>query len=151
MKWTGQDTVVYEKAKEYVDTAVIPLLPVAGGKEQQESVLMGEFTQYLTEYLEKQYMGRVYLLPPFTYLKEESGEEKKNRLTAWAAHFEKHGFKYFLFVTADMQWRKINLEEAGELVWIPAFSVHDMEPGKRHQAIEQQAQQIIPLMTQQWT
>ncbi|WP_147804779.1 YpiF family protein [Alkalicoccus halolimnae] len=150
MKWTYQDTEIYEKSKEYVDTAIIPLIPVAGGKEQKDSVLMGEFAQYLSDYIERQYMGRVYLLPPFTYLKEEEEKEKQKRVLEWSEHFKKEGFEYFLFITSDMEWRQIDLKKAGELVWVPAFSLSDMESKKRQQSVEQQARQIIPLMTKKW-
>lgn len=150
MRWNEQDAKIYKSAKEYVDTAIIPLLPVTGGKEQEEAVRMGEFTQYLTDYLERQYTGRVFLLPPFTYLKEEKLDEKQDRLKSWAEHFHKQGFSHFLFVTSDMQWRQADTREIGELVWVPAFSVAEMDPARRHQSIEQQAQQIIPLMTEKW-
>ncbi|SDN36930.1 YpiF family protein [Alkalicoccus daliensis] len=151
MRWNENDAKTYQSAKEYVDTAIIPLLPVAGGKEQEEAVRMGEFTSYLTDFLERQYTGRVYLLPPFTYLKEESTEDRLERLKTWTEHFKNQGFSHFLYVTSDSRWRQADARDLGELVWIPAFSLAEMDTNKRQQSIEQQAQQIIPLMTEKWS
>ncbi|CAM3720135.1 YpiF family protein [Alkalicoccus chagannorensis] len=149
MKWTNADADLYQKAKEYVDTAVIPLVPAAGGKKLEESIMMGEFVEHLTDYLERQYKGRVFLLPSFTYLRGETGAA--DRLREWTYHFEEEGFQHFLFVTADMAWRQERMEDAGELVWLPAFDVSGLDGAQRRQAVEQQAQQIIPLMTGKWS
>lgn len=150
MRWNEQDAKTFNKAKDYVDTALIPLIPLEGGKQLEDVVKMGEFTNYLTDFLERQYTGRVFLLPPFTYLREESAAEKYERLKNWTAYFEKEGFKHFMFVTADMKWREIDAKAIGELIWVPAFSMKDMDSSKKMHSIAQQAEQIIPIMTEKW-
>lgn len=150
MRWNEQDAKTFNKAKDYVDTALIPLIPLEGGKQLEDVVKMGEFTNYLTDFLERQYTGRVFLLPPFTYLREESSAEKYERLKNWTEYFEKEGFKYFMFVTADMKWRDVDAKAIGELIWVPAFSLKDMESSKKMQSIAQQAEQIIPIITEKW-
>ncbi|MGG3921063.1 DUF2487 family protein, partial [Geobacillus thermodenitrificans] len=32
MKWTSGDVATYEKERDYIDTALVPLLPVAVGQ-----------------------------------------------------------------------------------------------------------------------
>lgn len=150
MRWNEQDAKMFKDAKEYVDTALIPLIPVEAGKHLEDVVKMGEFSSFLTDFLERKYMGRVFLLPQFTYLRTETNEQKFSRLQEWTLHFEQEGFKHFMFITSDMKWRQINTNSIGELIWVPAFSLAEMEHGKKMKSIEQQAEQIIPILTEKW-
>ncbi|NJP38203.1 YpiF family protein [Alkalicoccus luteus] len=151
MKWIGKDMDTYSQAAEYIDTAVIPLIPAAPGKKMKDAVKMAEFTEYLAEYVEQQYTGRVFLLPPFTYLLTEPLADRMERLLTWQQAFSKEGFEHFLYLTADMDWRTADTKGNGELVWVPSFPLKGMDGRDKLQSIEQQAQQIIPIMTDKWT
>ena len=37
MKWNGNDIETYLKEKQFIDTAVVPLLPIAIGSEMKTS------------------------------------------------------------------------------------------------------------------
>ncbi|QKS71106.1 DUF2487 family protein [Paenalkalicoccus suaedae] len=150
MKWIESDYKTFVKAKEYVDTVIIPLIPVEAGRNQADSVRMSEFTGFLTDYLERQFMGRLLLTPAFTYLPTEEKDALQKRAESFASHFKDASLPHVFFVTADMAWRHLIEPEVGELIWIPSFSVADMEAAKRQQAFEQQAKQIIPLFTEKW-
>ena len=80
MKWVSKDIETYLSAKEYVDTAVIPLFTVSFGNEMKQSASSAEFITLLTNYLERQFTGRLMLFPPFTYLKTDDLEEVFNKL-----------------------------------------------------------------------
>ena len=68
--------------KEYVDTAVIPLIPVSFGDENETSAAsMSEFITLLSTLLERQFTGRILLLPPFTYLTEDDYENRLSDLS----------------------------------------------------------------------
>ncbi|MFL6555853.1 MAG: DUF2487 family protein, partial [Bacillus sp. (in: firmicutes)] len=59
MKWTPQDIETYLNAKEYVDTAVVPILAVSVGGEMKQSATVAEFITLLTGHLERQFTGRL--------------------------------------------------------------------------------------------
>lgn len=63
MRWRMTDAKDYLQAKDYIDTAVIPLINIKVGDHFKMAAEKGEFTQLLSEELERQLKGRVYLLP----------------------------------------------------------------------------------------
>ena len=63
MKWVSQDIEMFLKEKQYVDTAVLPLLPVSFGDDIKQSVAMTEFISLLSVQLERQFRGRLIMLP----------------------------------------------------------------------------------------
>ena len=77
MKWIVKDVEQFEQAREYVDTGVIPLLSISTAKKMK-MVVEQEFIELLSMELEREYKGRVLLLPAFTYLVES--QKRKGRL-----------------------------------------------------------------------
>ncbi len=78
LKWIVKDVEQFEQAREYVDTGVIPLLSISAAKEMKMVVEQGEFIELLSTELEREYKGRVLLLPAFTYLVESQKNEKRS-------------------------------------------------------------------------
>lgn len=76
LKWIVKDVEQFEQAREYVDTGVIPLLSISAAKEMKTVVEQGEFIELLSMELEREYKGRVLLLPAFTYLVESQKMKK---------------------------------------------------------------------------
>lgn len=63
MRWRITDAKDYLQTKDYIDTAVIPLINIKVGAHFKITAEKGEFTQLLSDELERQLKGRVYLLP----------------------------------------------------------------------------------------
>lgn len=74
MKWSSKDIQVYQKEKTYIDTVLIPLMPLAFQKEQTKAVLASEYIESISMELERMYQGRILLSLPFTYY---SGEKRR--------------------------------------------------------------------------
>lgn len=72
LKWIVKDVEQFEQAREYVDTGVIPLLSISAAKEMKTVVEQGEFIELLSMELEREYKGRVLLLPAFTLFSRKS-------------------------------------------------------------------------------
>ena len=68
-------------------------------------VEQGEFIELLSMELEREYKGRVLLLPAFTYL-VESQKNEKGRLQEWTDHLQREGFKHIAYVTSDFSWKE---------------------------------------------
>lgn len=71
MKWTAKDLDMYMQSKEYVDTVLIPLVPLSFKGQMKQSGSMNEFLTILSLEIEKQMKGRILLLPTFHYISDE--------------------------------------------------------------------------------
>ena len=72
--------------------------------------------------MEREYKGRVLLLPAFTYL-VESQKNEKGRLQEWTNHLRSEGFKHIAYVTSDFSWKEDMQELQGDLFWFPSLAL----------------------------
>lgn len=151
MKWITRDMDLYLQAKEYVDTAVIPLIPVTWENDVKTTVAMGEFITILTNEMERQFKGRIILFPPFTYTALESVESRIERLTTWTSELSEKGMKYFFFVSSDSIWKQQeeNLE-TGSLIWLPSLPLEYVEEKYKQAMLQDQMKQLITIFMSIW-
>jgi hypothetical protein len=149
MKWTGNDIDAYLQAKDYVDTAIIPLVPIDWETELKSSVVMGEYITLLSEGLEREYRGRVILFPPYTYLKMEPTELKLKRLKDWETMLQSNGFKHVIHLTSDVEWRS-HENEINSLIWMPAIPVSDMSADHKFSIVSDQIKQMMKIILEEW-
>jgi hypothetical protein len=150
MKWTPQDIETYLNAKEYVDTAVIPLFSVSIGEEMKQSAAAAEFINLLTGYLERQFTGRLLLFPPFTYLNSKNGDRILSDLKDWEASLVKGEIHHIFYITSDIDWRDREKELKGTLIWLPAIPLEHMNDSQKVAIIDSQVKQLLGLFTQKW-
>ncbi|RHW41257.1 DUF2487 family protein [Neobacillus notoginsengisoli] len=150
MKWTAQDLDVYKSAKEYVDTALLPLVPVAFGEEMGQSASMSEYTGLLASQLERQFTGRLILLPAFTYIQTEKIEEAVRRLNNWEEGLTAEGIKHIFLLTCDENWRFEENKLKGSLIWLPVLPLSSIEEQQRITLVNGQIKQLMKLFTAKW-
>lgn len=148
MKWTAKDLDMYMQSKEYVDTVLIPLVPLSFGAQMKQTGSMNEFLTILSLELEKQMKGRILLLPTFHYLSDEL--DKIKRLKGWANEVKENNFKHVFFLTSDFEWKKEERELENNLVWIPAIPLEGLEIEQAREMINQQVLQILDIFTYNW-
>ncbi|MEH7884684.1 YpiF family protein [Bacillus sp. JJ1609] len=148
MKWVAADIEMYQKAAEYVDTAIIPLLPVSFDSDMKQSASMAEFVGILTGQLEKQFKGRIFLLPAFVYIKGHSGNLKT--LQEWEKTVLDKQFKHLFFVTSDSSWRQHENEMSGTLLWLPSLPLEHIQDQQKVSIVEDQVKQLLTLFTEKW-
>ncbi|MEH7441688.1 YpiF family protein [Bacillus sp. JJ1122] len=148
MKWVAADIEMYQKAAEYVDTAIIPLMPVSFDRDMKQSASMAEFIGILTGQLEKQFKGRIFLLPAFVYIKGHSGNLKT--LQEWEKTLLDKQFKHLFFVTSDSSWRQLENEISGTLLWLPSLPLEHMQDQQKVSIVEDQVKQLLTLFTEKW-
>ncbi|MGN9864993.1 YpiF family protein [Bacillus swezeyi] len=146
MKWNAHDADVYLSAKEYIDTAVIPLISVQLGEQFKAAVSKGEFTSILAEELERQLKGRVYLFPPYTYL--QADEKSVKDIADLKEMSDKH-FRHTVFLTTDEKWKQV-LKGEQKLLWIPAIPLEHMKDSLKQKLLEDQIEQILNILLQYW-
>lgn len=150
MKWISQEVETYLNAKEYVDTAVVPLYSVAIGGEMKESAEAAEFIGLLTTHLERQFTGRILLFPPFTYLKSDSGEKVLGELKNWEVNILEAEFKHVFYITSDIEWRTRENELDGAVIWVPSIPLEQMNDSQKLKMMDSQVKQLLTLFTQKW-
>ncbi|QOR65255.1 YpiF family protein [Cytobacillus suaedae] len=151
MKWVTRDMDLYLQAKEYVDTAVIPLVPATWDHDVKTTVAMGEFITILTNEMERQFKGRIILFPPFTYTARESVESRIERLTTWTSELSEKGMKYFFFVSSDSVWKQSEEKlETGSLIWLPSLPLEYVEEKYKQAMLQDQMKQLITIFMSIW-
>lgn len=149
MKWIVADAKQYEQAREYVDTAVIPLLSISLIEKMQNVVMEGEFLTVLTNELEREYKGRVLLLPAFTYV-EIAKENERKRLQEWTSYLREQGLKHVIYVTSDSNWKTVEEEFSGHLFYSPVFPIVQLSDQAKREVIQTQMEPITELLTEKW-
>ncbi|MCF6137567.1 YpiF family protein [Pseudalkalibacillus berkeleyi] len=149
MKWRSKDIDVYNQASEYVDTAVVPLIPISWGQNKKNIVLKGEFPQLVSDELERQLKGRVVLFPPITYLESEKDEEILNRMEVLFEELKESDMPYPVFITSDVRWSgSPGLQE--HIVTIPPVPLEHMEEEYQREVISEQVKHLLQIVTKKW-
>lgn len=148
MKWTAKDLDMYMQSKEYVDTVLIPLVPLSFKGQMKQTGSMNEFLTILSLEIEKQMKGRILLLPTFHYLSDEM--DKVERLKRWANEVKENDFEHVFFLTSDFEWKKEERELENNLVWIPAIPLEGLEIEQAREMINQQVLQILDIFSYNW-
>src|SRR5699024_262914 len=107
---------MYLQSKEYIDTAIIPMLPIAWGEQVKSSVESGAFTQSVAVELERQLKGRVVLFPPFTYLMSEPLNQRLERIHEWRKLIIGENMKHVLLISTDTNWKSVEHDLEGSLI-----------------------------------
>jgi hypothetical protein len=150
VKWQVKEIDTYLQAKEYVDTVIIPLIPISMGQDMKSIVSMGEFITIISDELERQFRGRVIQLPPFTYLKKEDKENRESRLREWCNELKAEGAKSIVLLTSDFEWKNSEQELENQVIWLPTIPLESMESKYQRQVVDDQIKQLIPILTTMW-
>lgn len=150
MKWIPQDIDMFVTAKEYVDTVVIPLYPISFGDDVKQLANMSEFINLLTIQLERQFKGRLLLLPGFTYFKKQENDKYLNDLLEWEEVLKQEDFKHIFYVTSDSDWKMKEQKLSGSLIWLPALPLEHMDEKQKKSIIDDQVKQLLNLFVQRW-
>jgi len=151
MKWIPQEVETYLNAKEYVDTAVIPVYSLSFGEEMKQSAAAFEFISLLTGYLERQFTGRILLFPPFTYLKGDSMENVMSELLKWEENVLQSEFKHIFYITSELDLRMYETRIGGSLIWLPTLPLGNMIEPQKIEIVESQSKQLLSIFTQKWS
>ena len=142
MNYNTSDLDVFLQQKEFIDTAVVPLLPIdfsaEKGKQYASAAL---YITSLVNYVEKQFKGRIFVTPSFSYFHNiELKGIYENLVTA--------GFKHVLFVTTDQIYAKKT--EDYDILWLPAIPLESMDIEVVMRILQDQLQFVIPKLTEVW-
>ncbi|ELK45325.1 DUF2487 family protein [Halobacillus sp. ACCC02827] len=151
MRWTKADTTQYLPEKQYIDTVLIPLIPFDPSSDgsMTEQAFRRELTQLFTNFIEKEYHGRIFLAPDYHYL-SNTHETEWERLNQWISHFNTQPFQHVFLFTFDSKWRKYEAKLNGKLLWIPGMKEGDIQSKETQSFVKEQARQINELIQYDW-
>ncbi|MGG4168471.1 YpiF family protein [Rossellomorea vietnamensis] len=150
MNWNVKDIEVFEAEKAYVDTAVIPVVPVDFGEDIRVSAAQSEFINLLTLHLERQFKGRMMMIPSFTYRMSSSMDSEVSELSQWAEELTGSGVKHVFFLTSDSGWKKVEDKLGEGLIWVPSIPLENLDEQYKHSIMEDQVKQLLNVIVQKW-
>lgn len=146
MNFTVNDVAQFQAQKEFIDTAIIPLVQLnlsdTGMKQSSSAV---EYLMSLTNFIEQQFRGRLMLYPPFSYTEATKSEALPLQLQE---ELVQAGFKTVLFVTYDHGW---TTKEGLNVIWMPPIPLESMDKTMKQRILEDQLKQILPILMKAWT
>ncbi|MED4646134.1 YpiF family protein [Bacillus inaquosorum] len=146
MRWRITDAKDYLQAKDYIDTAVIPLINIKVGVHFKITAEKGEFTQLLSDELERQLKGRVYLLPPYTYVdrNEKTVQGLKDLREELISEFP-----HVVLLTSDENW---NSEDAlGKIIVTPSVPLEHLNDSLKRKILDERTAEILNVLLQLWS
>jgi hypothetical protein len=112
-------------------------------------VLSGEYVTILSNEFERQFKGRVFLLPPYTYIKD-SLEEEIIRFSAWKEDLHEKGFKYVFFLNGDDALDKSDHGLGSSLLKVHPVPLEHVESKIKQQIITDEVQALVPFIIKAW-
>lgn len=152
MKWTSEDLQKYVQAKEYIDTAIVPVLgfQMVEEKIMEKEALQKEVLSIYTNEIEKELSGRILLTPPYNYIKSKDITDEITRLNKWIEHIKEQPFTSVFILTFDNQWKKHEKEIDGDLLWFPSVQTGNIKSEETIKMIRNQVEQISELIRSYW-
>ncbi|WP_156289225.1 YpiF family protein [Oceanobacillus salinisoli] len=152
MKWRNRDLAQYVKAKEYIDTAMIPLIPfqLVNDQGMETDSFQSEVLSLLSNEMEKELSGRILLTPNYNYIRAANMEMEKDRLNMWVKDIQKQPFKHIFFLAFDSKWKKMEKELDGTLIWLPGVQTGELQSKEMQQMLRDQVSQIGELIRSYW-
>jgi hypothetical protein len=147
MYWNSKDISTFMEQKEFVDTAIVPLLLVDGRASHiKQSAGTADFLMSITAFMENQFKGRVVLMPPITYTKESN---RKLMGQEWKEVFLEAGFKHHFFISCDAQW--VTEVPELEVIYMPSIPLENMDQKLRQSILDDQIRQVVPIFANYWS
>jgi hypothetical protein len=151
MKWKTKDADLFFKSGEYVDSLLIPLLPVDFKEDFKSTIMMGEYTELLCDEMERQLQGRLFLGPKFTYVKDTNAATPLENLNQLLKHVTDSGhFKHIFLMTSDVTWKENEHAIDGQLFWIPALPLENMDEKYKLEVVKEQVKPLFKLIFNVW-
>ncbi|MFI8722246.1 YpiF family protein [Bacillus altitudinis] len=145
MKFQAEDADLFLQSKDYIDTAIIPLVGINASHIKQ-TVSLGEFTMLVAEDLERQLKGRVFLFPPYTYL--EVNNRKQEDILALKQSLQEH-FQHVVFITSDNKWKE-QLEVSESVFILQSVPLEHLKVNLKQKVIQDSVEQILNFLLQKW-
>lgn len=148
LKWELSSIDRYIEAKEYIDTALIPIIQVKMDDELKHSVADSTWIMGVAGSIEEQLTGRVMLFPYYTYTGLEEEVHLFSSLNTYAAHVKKNGFDNVIFLTHNDSWTALEGQLEAKALTILREKPDSLDVSKAE--MDEYAQRIVPKLIKFW-
>jgi hypothetical protein len=148
MKWELASIERYIEAKEYIDTALIPLIQVKLEDDLKLSLADSSWVLGVAGSIEEQLTGRVMLFPQMSYTGHEEEVHIISTLNTYALHIEQYGFKNVIFLTHNNSWEAKAEQLIAKILDIPREKPDSLDFSTGE--IKDYAQKIVPRIIGFW-
>jgi hypothetical protein len=152
MQWTKKDMELYLGSKEYIDTAIIPIIAFQMSQEANigKSTSKRELISIFATEIEKELSGRVLLLPNYYYLEYGDKSEEAKRLNSWTGEVQSQPFKHVFILTFDAGWKRHEKDLVANLLWLPGFQVENPNSEEMRNMVRGQVADVVELLRSYW-
>lgn len=152
MKWKKAELEKYVQAKEYVDTILLPLIPIQMGndEESEKNSFQSEIINIFANEIEKELSGRVMLAPNYNFLKTADKSIEAKRINFWIQDMQEQPFEHITLLTFDPSWKKHEKDINGSLLWIPGIQSGDIRSKEMQEFVRNQVAQITEIIRSSW-
>lgn len=152
LKWIKADLEKYLQEKKYIDTLLVPLLPISFSNDPELTNLAYKtnLLTTLSNELERELAGRLFQTPPYFYLEGTERSKEIERLNEWIMDACKQPFKHTFIVTHDMSWKKDEQALTGTLLWLPSLTSVDPQADEYKTFIRSQVEQLVEFIRSYW-
>ncbi|TYS33979.1 YpiF family protein [Bacillus pumilus] len=145
MKFHAEDADRFLQSKDYIDTAIIPLVGI-NAEQIKQTVSLGEFTILVAEELERQLKGRVFLFPTHTYV--EINDRKQEDVFTMKQSLENQ-FQHVVLITSDHDWKEyVAISES--LFLLKPVPLEHLKVELKQKIIQDSVEQILNFLLQKW-
>ncbi|WAA13753.1 DUF2487 family protein [Fervidibacillus halotolerans] len=150
MRWTAEEAVVYLQSKEYIDTALIPIISISFDQKGIDSGNDNEWIQRISMEIEKQFKGRILLLPPLSYATSFQKEQRKNWFRLWVESLNNNVFKHLLFIGTEDLWVSVAEEFDCKYFRIPSVPLRHLDDPYKWTMVQNQVKKLLPQIVEMW-
>lgn len=148
MKWNVKDVEMYQQARAYVDTVLVPLVPIAFDNQMQQMASSSECITMLSMEIEKMFKGRIFLNPIIYYVNDD--HQKIATLKIWEKEWKRAQFKHIFFLSSDDSWQIEAKDDLDSFLFIPYITFEHLDKEQVLQVIKEQSQLLIDKFTNKW-
>jgi hypothetical protein len=116
----------------------------------RQAAMMNEIASMVITKLERQFTGRVLLLPGFTYLATTNEEKLVSDLVTWEAELTSFGFSHIFYLTSDLNWKAREDQLAGTVFSLPDLQIDSIQESDKMASVEAEVKQLQTVFIQKW-
>lgn len=152
MQWTSNDLQKYVQEKEYIDTLLVPLIPISFSRDEKlnELAFKGQVLTILMNELERELHGRVLLSLSYPYLSTDSIVKEVDRLNQWIEDAQQQPFEHIFLISHDVNWKKHEQLLSGSYIWLSNIPSVQIDSKEMEQFIREQMKQLNTLLQTYW-